>query len=313
MYCPTDVKENYTPKKFIKYNNSLEDFKNILINLLSNVKFKAVSITGGEPILNKDIAEILETIYQFNTNIELNTNGVLINKKIRNKIEPFVRNIKLSMDSTNIDIFNTLTGTKDKRALEKIKKTIDIIKTSNKNITINTVVSKINEYDIENILDFIIKNKLDLSLLDLYGTDQTKKFWLENFIPVEKVWPMLKSKFNVIEREDLFGCTFYRYSNLGLPSTVRTKSSLAGTRRINKCKSCNDYCQEGIYAIKLSREGWMTTCPNNKISDGCLILPEDKNEKLIEKINPIIKDITNSQYNKNTFEKFLEKMKKNNL
>lgn len=65
------------------YNNSKDDMNTEdIINLVKNLdkrhKIKKVLLTGGEPLLNKDVCQIISTFTDMGIKLDMVTNGTLI-------------------------------------------------------------------------------------------------------------------------------------------------------------------------------------------------------------------------------------------
>lgn len=71
---------------------------------------EAIRITGGEPLLRKDIFEILTYIKSKGFYVLFNTNGILLNHKVIKKLEVYVDNILVSLQGYNENSENILTG-----------------------------------------------------------------------------------------------------------------------------------------------------------------------------------------------------------
>lgn len=85
---------------------------------------KAIMFGGeGEPLLHKDIAEIVKYAKEIGFDVALTTNGVLLNKKFAEQLLPYLSWVKFSVDSGDADIYAILHGTKK----EDFKKVLDNI------------------------------------------------------------------------------------------------------------------------------------------------------------------------------------------
>lgn len=80
------------------------------------------SITGGEPLLRKDIFQILEEAKNKNLNTSIVTNGILLNEQIINKLSKMDIYIYLSLDAASEETFMKIRGWKQSILLEKIEK-----------------------------------------------------------------------------------------------------------------------------------------------------------------------------------------------
>lgn len=118
--------EEYPMDKFIKFLNTRKS------------TLEGICITGGEPLINKDIAAFINTIKQMGYRIKLDTNGCF-----PEKLAEVIRLV----DYVAIDIKNSpskyaLTTGLEKIDLSDIKKSIDIVMNSSSDYEFRTTVVK---------------------------------------------------------------------------------------------------------------------------------------------------------------------------
>jgi len=137
------------------YENELntDDVKRIL-DKLKNAGISILSLTGGEPLMRKDISEILNYA-KFECEIDyvrLQTNGVLLTKNIIDSSLESLDDIWLSLDGIGKthDIIRGIDGT-----FSKIEKNIEYLNSreDRPNLIINTVVNKYNVEEISKIVE----------------------------------------------------------------------------------------------------------------------------------------------------------------
>lgn len=75
----------------------VEDIKSII----SQKEIDIVTLTGGEPLLHPEIFDILSLFYSNNIDINIITNGVLLNPDFMEKIEEFSPELHVSYNSPN--------------------------------------------------------------------------------------------------------------------------------------------------------------------------------------------------------------------
>jgi MoaA/NifB/PqqE/SkfB family radical SAM enzyme len=134
---------------------SLEQIARILKETkeLGGEKF---DITGGEPLVRKDIGDIIRIGKGFGYKIELVTNGSLLTKK---KLSSFKKlgldSIAISLDGSDYKTYSMIRQV-DKKTYEKVMKSIDDALSFRYVVKINTVVFQSNLDDIANITRFCI-------------------------------------------------------------------------------------------------------------------------------------------------------------
>ena len=121
-------------------------FKKIIDNIIQ-ANIKIVRFTGGEPLLRKDIFELVRYAKDKELEVRLNTNASLINNKTAKKFKGIVDNILIPIESYNDKKESKITG-----HLHSLKKKIKAIKLLKKEkipvVRVGTVATR------ENILNF---------------------------------------------------------------------------------------------------------------------------------------------------------------
>ncbi len=118
-----------------------------------------LNISGGEPFLKKDWFEILSYAKKKNIELGITTNGTLttedIAKKIK-KLEPF--NVHISLDGIGKvhDEFRNKKG-----VYNSVLKTISLFKKYKIPFGLTTSITKKNFADLDNVKDFVRKNKIN--------------------------------------------------------------------------------------------------------------------------------------------------------
>lgn len=163
--CNLRCKHCFYWKNISKFNPknelSFEEIKNISKNF-DHIHY--LTITGGEPMLRKDLFEIIKTFYENNEikHLALHTNGYLskkvheISKKLIEEFPNMITTISLSLD--NLDNKHDKIRER-KNAFKNLITTIKLLKplliNKNFDININSVFSSYNQDDIDKIHNFV--------------------------------------------------------------------------------------------------------------------------------------------------------------
>lgn len=150
---PTKEKSNMTVDEVLDY-----------LNLRKKI-LDGVVITGGEPLVQKDIKDLLRNIKELGLLIKIDTNGtypLILKEIIEEGLVDYV-----AMDIKNVDSKYMMTVGK-KINIDNIKKSIDILKSSKIDYEFRTTLVKEfhNFEDIKKICELVGKNS---------------KYYLQNF------------------------------------------------------------------------------------------------------------------------------------
>jgi len=143
---------------------TLDTLRDIMLMLRkSNRVFDSVTISGGEPLLHKELIYIVEMLTEISSNISLVTNGVLLSPKLLlNLKEAGVTYIKVGVDSIQRDDCNGGKG-----ITVAFLQNIELIKELFPNSAINTVFDPNNPHVIKDMLHFVSEHRLRLKVLEL--------------------------------------------------------------------------------------------------------------------------------------------------
>lgn len=120
-----------------------------------------LNITGGEPLLRKDIHLILRYAKKLGFLVTMNCNATLLEHKL-DVIKGNIDTIHLSLDSDNAKDYEKLRGVKG--AFDKVISGIDVAKKEGIHVGVNMTVTKDNFKDMERLCEFLKPKGVDLFL-----------------------------------------------------------------------------------------------------------------------------------------------------
>jgi cyclic pyranopterin phosphate synthase len=131
------------------------------------VKLKTVKLTGGEPLLNRDLPNLIRKLKGLgNFRIHLTTNGYLLKELAFPLLKAGVDTINVSVDTLNSKTFHKIN--KKKGSIKKILNGIELAKKLGIKIKINcTVMRNYNHHQIKEIFDFFSRQGITVRFLEL--------------------------------------------------------------------------------------------------------------------------------------------------
>ena len=164
MYCSIDEDTIFLPRESIM---SFEEIVEIT-RILAQMGIKRVKLTGGEPLIRKNITELVKNLAAIKEikDLSLTTNGSMLTKKmVYNLKRAGLHRLNISLDSLNPETFRLITGgDKLERVLEGIENSL---KAGFKTVKINTVLIKgINDTEILDLFNFAKNNNLTLRFIE---------------------------------------------------------------------------------------------------------------------------------------------------
>lgn len=152
-----------------------------IIKAIAKSRVKIVRFTGGEPMLRKDLWQLMDCAKSGGLKIRLNANGSLIqDKNTVLRLNYYISSILLPIESYDDKKESELTG--HKNSLKKKIKAIKLLKKYGKmTVRAGTVATKENIKDLEKIFNLVIK-KLDVDDWEVYRPIPTS----ENKFPIDR-------------------------------------------------------------------------------------------------------------------------------
>ena len=239
-------------------------------------------ITGGEPLLRRDLADIIQGIASLGESVRttLVTNGELLNQNLESLLKIPRFSLYLSLDSV------TQSSYRKHPTIEKMR-AINQLQDAGVPIRINMVVLKSNKEEVEPMVNLCRNYKCDLKLLDLYADPQHPNgphYWEENYQPLQPIEERLK------ELGATCVGTYAPDGRRGIPMPLYVldsikiilKDSTRGTHLHPTCQSCPFFpCQEGYYTPLITSDG--TLRPSGCWNDANSVNLTDKPDVVVRK------------------------------
>jgi len=147
---------------------------------------KKVKLTGGEPLIRKDIVEILEKLPKFEE-ISMTTNGILLEKFAEELKEAGLDRVNVSLDTLDEAKYRAMTRGGDiNKVLKGIESAVEVGLTP---VKINMVVIKgFNVDEIDDMIEFVkrYKRKVILQLIELVPLNNDFSGYFDVYTLIDK-------------------------------------------------------------------------------------------------------------------------------
>jgi radical SAM protein with 4Fe4S-binding SPASM domain len=130
-----------------------------MIVFLHSLGMEEVWLSGGEPLLNKNIFRIIERLDHHGIETSLSSNGILIDENVVKKIKLHIRYVHLSVDG-NAFTHDRIRGMPG--AFKKLTKAIDLLRKEKIALGASCVVSKHNKGQYEEIAAFAANKGIEV-------------------------------------------------------------------------------------------------------------------------------------------------------
>jgi cyclic pyranopterin phosphate synthase len=188
---------DFLPKKDVL---SLEELDR-LCNTFIDLGVKKLRITGGEPLVRKNIMQLFSNLGkklgQGLEELTLTTNGSQLDRYAKDLFDNGVRRINISLDSLEKNKFKKITRIGD---LDKVINGIMVAKKAGLKIKINTVALKeINDNEILNLVNWCGENKFSLTFIEVMPMGEIGEKRSDQYMPLTEVKSLIQTKYSLTE------------------------------------------------------------------------------------------------------------------
>ena len=160
-----------------------------------------VKLTGGEPLMRKDLPEIIAGIVAVPglRDLSLTTNGLLLGGGMAEKLRNCgLKRVNISLPSLNPETYRKLSGGKIQDALSGVKAAIDAGFCP---VKLNMVVLKgVNVGDVPEMIEYAGRNSVILQLIELDPINVSDKYYSEHHRGLDEIETILREKAVTVEK-----------------------------------------------------------------------------------------------------------------
>ena len=204
-----------------------------------------IRLTGGEPLVRKEAAEIIDALSQLPVELCITTNGALIHKFQKTFLTSSIRSVNVSLDTLDENKFQVLT----KRAhFHQVMDNIEWLLQNDFSVKVNAVLIKgINEGEINDFIELTRSKKIHIRFIEFMPF--TNNGWQdERLVSQQQILDTAQEKFEIIKLQDEETATAKKYKALGCEGTFAIISTMTNPF----CDSCN--------RIRLTADGKIKNC-----------------------------------------------------
>lgn len=175
---------------------STHQYLKIAEQLHKKLSLNKVRLTGGEPLMYKDIVALVAGLKNMGiANIGLTTNAYYL-KHLAGKLKHAgISSINVSLDAMDANIFKTMTR---KPLLKEVLEGIKAALRYGIDLKMNAVVLKgVNESEVLPLLDFALENAIPIRFLELMKMGYLHHDFERFFLSQEKILAIVQSKYEV--------------------------------------------------------------------------------------------------------------------
>lgn len=223
-----------------------------LVRLFAELGVHKVRLTGGEPLLYRDLTELVAAIAAQPgiDDLSLSTNAMLLARNATTLRQAGVTRLNISLDSLDAEIFAHITRG---GSLEDVLAGIASAQSAGfVPIKINMVVLKgINDHEIEAMAEFSCDNGLELRYIETMPVGQQGQTSMEHYYPAERILARLQCH---------FGTALTPLENMHQGPARLYQTGRSGSNRIGVITAMSQHFCATCNRLRLTASGDLVLC-----------------------------------------------------
>lgn len=206
---------------------------------------KKIRLTGGEPLVRKDAAEIIRRLSVFPVELAITTNGVFVHQFIDTFKQASLQSVNVSLDSLNKEKCATVAG---RNVFDRVWKNTCLLLDNGFHVKVNMVVMK--GVNTDEILDFVeLTRDLPLHIRFIEFMPFTGNRWdSRQVISYKEILQIISEEYDFIKLKDELHDTSKKFMVPGFKGTFAVISTMS----LPFCGDCN--------RLRLTADGKMKNC-----------------------------------------------------
>ncbi len=179
---------------------SYEEIAMIISSLLP-LGIEKIRLTGGEPLMRRNIVELVRQIRELDGQIDIamTTNGILLEKYALQLKEAGLSRVTVSLDALDNDIFQSLSDTTN--SVDEILQGIESCKKIELPVKVNCVIQKgVNESQIIPIIEYFNQISITPRFIEYMDVGSTNSWNYDSVVSGEAMREIIEEKFGLLEK-----------------------------------------------------------------------------------------------------------------
>lgn len=220
-----------------------------LISIASELGISKIRFTGGEPLLRRDIAELIKFSNNLSgiESVHLTTNGVLLSRNLGELESVALSGINISLDTLNSDKYKIITR---RSGLDKVLHSLDCaVQSSIPSVKLNVVAMR--DFNHDELVDFAnltMDNNITVRFIELMPFDSHQIWKTGKFYRAKHIVEDLHSQTDQLQQVEGSSTEHYIFQLNG----AKGKIAVIPAYSRNLCGACN--------RIRITADGKLLNC-----------------------------------------------------
>jgi len=231
----------FTPASRLMQAGEIEGLARIFVELGVN----KIRLTGGEPLVRKDAADIIMRLSRLGINLTLTTNATRLNDFVTVLKDANVHSLNISLDTLEADKFTMITR---RNQFHQVYENIQVMLKNGFHVKVNMVVMKgLNDGEINNFIEWTRDEPVHVRFIEFMPF--TGNRWTSNKVVTwQEMLHIIESKYSFLPLQNDKHDTAKAYQVPGHAGTFAVISTMTSPF----CSGCN--------RIRLTADGKLKNC-----------------------------------------------------
>jgi len=241
FYCMPEEEYQFTAPSKLMQAEEIESITKLFVQEGVN----KIRLTGGEPLVRKDFADILARLAKLNIELTMTTNGTRLHEFVDAIKNSGIKSLNISLDTLQKDRYILMTK-RDKQ--EQVMRNIQLMLENGIGVKVNVVAMKgVNDEEINDFIRWTKDTPVHIRFIEFMPFDRNK--WnMDKVITLQEILEKVKSEFEVESLDRLPHETAKKFSVPGHKGTFAVISTMSAPF----CGDCN--------RMRLTADGKMKNC-----------------------------------------------------
>lgn len=241
FYCMPEEEYDFTPASRLMQPGEIESLAKTFVQL----GVDKIRLTGGEPLVRKDAAEIILSLSKLPVKLTLTTNGSRLNEFVDVLEQANIRSLNISLDTLQSEKFQLITR---RNQFKKVYDNIELLLKKDFHVKVNVVVMKgLNDEEINDFVEWTKHEPVHIRFIEFMPF--TGNRWTSNKVfTMQEMLEVIRQQYEVTRLQDEKHDTAKGYKVPGHKGTF----AIISTMSENFCGDCN--------RMRLTADGKMKNC-----------------------------------------------------
>ncbi len=249
FYCMPEEDYDFTPASHLMQTHEIEALAKIFVEQ----GVTKIRLTGGEPLVRKDAAQIITALSKLPVELTMTTNATRLHDFVDVLKQAKMNSINISLDTLQPEKFLFVTR---RDLFHRVRSNIELLMHHNFHVKINAVLMKgFNENEINDFVAWTMHNPVEVRFIEFMPFSGNR--WTSNkVVPMEEILSTIKKEYSFYPVENNAHDTSKHFIVPGHEGSFAVISTMSAPF----CAGCN--------RMRLTADGKMKNCLfSNKEAD----------------------------------------------